>query len=100
MRNGGNSPPIRPNGPLSENEKWWPVDDKWGLSQLRRNAFDSTMKSYEGMNVPELKEVPDPKNPETITIAGDTKMAAVEERLYGITFDEEKKLLPPATFDP
>jgi 2-keto-4-pentenoate hydratase/2-oxohepta-3-ene-1,7-dioic acid hydratase in catechol pathway len=32
------------------------------VSQLRRNAFDSTMKSYDGMIVPELTQVPDPQN--------------------------------------
>lgn len=85
---------------MSENEKWWPVDDKWGLSQMRRNAFDSTMKSYDGMIVPELTQVPDPNNPEQISIKGDTKFTCPDATLLGVTLEEEKRLLPPATFDP
>ena len=30
------------------------------------------MKTVDGMIVPELKEVPDPKNPEKISVKGDT----------------------------
>lgn len=92
--------PRATSGPQSENDRWWPVDDRWGITGLRRNIFDSTMKSYDGMIVPELKEVPDPKKPEQITVKGDTYFTDPETLLFGVVLEDEKKMLPPATFDP
>jgi tetratricopeptide (TPR) repeat protein len=93
-------PPTRANGPMSEGDRWWPVDDRWGTSGVRRALYDPHMKSYDGMLVPELTQVPDPAQPEQISIKNETFFKDPEAMLLGATLEQERRMLPPPTFDP
>jgi tetratricopeptide (TPR) repeat protein len=85
---------------LDEETRWWPVDTKMSGRMFRR-ALDPSKKTYEGMLVPEVKEVPTQGQSAFANHAADeTFFTAPEVMLHGDVFDEEKRFLPPPSFDP
>lgn len=86
---------------VSEEERWWPpVNDKWN-GHMFSSAMDKNLKRKDGMYVPEVKEMPRPDKPEVLSFADDSffgkhgQFAMIDE-----TYDDTKRLVPPATFDP
>lgn len=67
---------------------------------MRAQTFDATKKTFDGMLVPEVKAVPNPKEPEKLTFADDQFFTAPERFLMDTAFDEEKRMLPAPSFDP
>lgn len=94
-------PPIRAGaGPAqSESDRWWPVDDRYGITGLRRHVHNSS-RPFDGMLVPEVKEVPNPSAPEKIDVGTEHYMVDAEVAMFGDVLEQDKKMLPPATFDP
>jgi tetratricopeptide (TPR) repeat protein len=91
----------RAHDPAADEEtRWWPIDTKLS-GRMYRRAFDPTKKPFQAMLVPEVKEVPTQGASQFVAHADDESFfTAPEIFLTGDVFSEEKRFLPPPSFDP
>jgi tetratricopeptide (TPR) repeat protein len=83
-----------------EEARWWPIDTKLS-GRIYRRAFDPHKKTLDGMHVPEMKTVPTQGISQFAAHANDESFfTAPEVFLTGDVFAEEKRFLPPPSFDP
>lgn len=80
--------------------RWWPVDTKLS-GRMHLRTYDASKRTFQGMMVPEVKEVPTQGVSQFgLHATDDSFFTAPEVYLSGDVFAEEKRFLPPPSFDP
>lgn len=94
----GEEPPEP--SPQSEEERWWPPENQNWSGHMFSSPLNKNKKQYDGMGVPELKEVSSPDKPDEISSATDTFFLNNDWQMLDETFEPTRRLVPPASFDP
>ncbi|KAG8345742.1 hypothetical protein ERJ75_001325000 [Trypanosoma vivax] len=89
-----------PKAKTTEMEKWWPAENQNWSGQMFASSFDKNKKKFDGMFVPEVKEVPSPDKPLELSYAEDNFFLNPDFHMADEVFDETRRFVPPPSFDP
>ncbi|KAH9598430.1 hypothetical protein LSM04_007430 [Trypanosoma melophagium] len=92
--------PIKTQSKISEMERWWPEENQNWTGQMFASSFNKNKKKFDGMFVPELKEVQGQDKPLELSYKDDTFFINPDFHMADEVFDETRRFVPPPSFDP
>ncbi|SCU68029.1 uncharacterized protein TEOVI_000808300 [Trypanosoma equiperdum] len=84
----------------SEMARWWPEENQNWSGRMFASPLDKNKKKFDGMFVPEMKEVHGPDKPLELSYAGDNFFLNPDFHMADEVFDETRRFVPPPSFDP
>ncbi|ORC86897.1 uncharacterized protein TM35_000251930 [Trypanosoma theileri] len=85
---------------VSEMERWWPEENQNWTGHMFASSLDKNKKKFDGMFVPELKEVQSQDKPLELSYEEDTFFINPDFHMADEVFDETRRFVPPPSFDP